>query len=215
MTGVHMSTGDVVRDYLQAHPGEWDDGEVTVGRAFAWRADRLRGEAQAIMDRLGLPVALRAFGDARVVGSVATDLLVELDIDIHVLLPDPDQYRAMNAIYRLFLDRDDVPEVRISDYRSNAGLKLGIDAYPGPSGLWSIDVMVTDRPERTGFALAERIRREMTPAQRLAILAIKGDHYCRGLLEGGVSMRIYEAVLEHGVATIRSYHEHMAGGASC
>lgn len=204
---------DVIQDYLRLHPGERVDSEGALGRIWAWNADRLRREAHDIMDRLGLPQALSTFGDARVVGSVAAGLLVKLDIDIHVLVSDSDLYRAMDPIYRMFLDRAEVTHVRINDYRSDAGLKLGIDAYPGSSGEWSIDIMVTDRIKRTGFALAERIVREMTAEQRLTILAIKGEYYSQGLLEGGISTRIYEAVLDHGVTTTDGFRRYIGGAA--
>lgn len=158
-----MPNTNVIRDYLLAHPGETADSEQSLGRVWAWNADRLRAEAHGIMDRLGLPEVLRPLGEVRVVGSVATDLLV----------------------------------------------KLGIDAYPGPSGDWSIDIMVTDRIERTGFALAERINHQRTAEQRLATLAIKGDCYSRGELKGGISRRIYEAVLDHGVMTREDFRKHV------
>lgn len=204
------TVADVVSAYLQAHPEESADSDQAPGHAWAWRGAGLRAEAQGIMAALDIPRALRRFGDARVVGSVATDLLVKLDIDVHVLVGEPNLYRAMDLIYHMLLDRADVPAVRISDYRADAGLKLGIDAYPGPSGAWSIDIMVTDRIERTGFALAQRLLNELAPAQRLAIFAIKGEWFSRGLLEGGISTRIYEAVLDHGIDSVDGFRRYLA-----
>jgi hypothetical protein len=46
----------------------------------------LRREAEEIIARLGLLEMLRSYGRAEVVGSVALDLVVRRDIDIHLLL---------------------------------------------------------------------------------------------------------------------------------
>lgn len=173
------------------------------------RAARLAREADAILHTLDLPGALLPLGDARVVGSCATGLLVKPDIDLHVLVPGADLHAALAPVVRLMLDRPEIGEVRISDYRSNAGLKLGVDAYSGDCGPWSIDIMVTDRYERTGFALTDRLRRELTPALRAAIMRIKTYWYEHYSLDGGVSTRIYAAVLDSGVRTPAEFAQYL------
>lgn len=173
----------------------------TLGRVWAWNAVRLKAEADAIMKRLSLPDALQEYGIARLVGSYSTGLLVRRDIDIHVLAHSSDLYLTINPIYRRFLDRKDIHEVRISDDRSASGLKLRIENYPGQSGSWEIDIMATHRMERTRFAMDERIQRDLTADQRSAIFRIKGDYYRRGKLASNVSLNIYRAVLDSGVRT--------------
>ncbi len=165
----------------------------------------LKSEASAIIDDLALFDLLAPFGAARLVGSVALDLIVKRDIDIHLLVETTDLYAVVDPIYQALLNHPRIPEARISDYRSDSGLKIGVDAYPGPSGLWSIDLMVTNRPETTGFALAERLARELTPEQRITIMSIKQALYQQGRLRDGISKRVYLAVLAAGVRSIEEF----------
>jgi hypothetical protein len=74
--------------------------------------------AEEIIARLGLLEMLRGYGRAEVVGSVALDLVVRRDTDIHLLL-GPGAGGAVGAA--------DAAAARGS-------VKFGIDRYPGPSG---------------------------------------------------------------------------------
>jgi len=51
--------------------------------------DSLKREAEKIISELDLVRLLSAYGEARVVGSVAQDL-VKLDIDLHLLVDPPE-----------------------------------------------------------------------------------------------------------------------------
>lgn len=185
--------------------GMTDIADVT----WATRAECLEREAAKILLSLDLPHALQPFGDARLVGSCATGLLVKPDIDVHVVVQDADLHTALTPIVRMLLDRAEIGEVRISDYRSTAGLKLGIDAYPGELGPWSIDIMVTNSYERSGFAQAERLNRELTPCLRACIMRIKTYWFEHHSLDGGISSHIYSAVLDAGVRTWADFAEYI------
>ena len=164
----------------------------------------LKIEAEAIIQSLTLFELLAPFGTVRLVGSVALDLIVKLDIDIHLLVETADLYAVVDPIYHALLNQPLVSEIRISDYRPRSGLKIGVDVYPGPSGLWSIDLLVTDHAETTGFALSERLARELTTQHRTVIMSIKQALNAQGRLRDGISKRVYLAVLEGGV---RSFDE--------
>jgi catabolite regulation protein CreA len=58
----------------------------------------LKREAERIIEELDLLRLLSAYGEARIVGSVALDLIVKLDIDIHLLVDDPDVLEVANGI---------------------------------------------------------------------------------------------------------------------
>ena len=60
----------------------------------------LKSEAEGIVRKLSLLELLRRYGEARVVGSVALDLVVKKDIDIHVLTGEHDLFRVVDSVYR-------------------------------------------------------------------------------------------------------------------
>jgi len=165
----------------------------------------LSDEAMAIIHELALYELLAPYGTARLVGSVALDLIVKRDIDLHLLVATPNLYALIDPIYHTLLDDPDIREVRISDYRREGGLKIGIDAYPGPTGPWEIDLWVTDRVEDTGFALVEWLACELTPEYRAVIMAIKQALHQQGRLRDGISKRVYLAVLEAGVRSVQEF----------
>jgi len=168
-------------------------------------ASSLKAEAESIIDELALLDLLTPYGDARVVGSVALDLIVKLDIDIHVLTGTDDLLGVAQDACRHLLEEARIREVRMSDYRERHGIKLGIDSYPGPSGNWSIDIWITDRVETNGFATVENLQRQLTDEHRQAIIQIKREFHAQGELRDGLSSLIYEAVLDNGVRGVEEF----------
>jgi hypothetical protein len=165
----------------------------------------LTQEAHTIIKELSLLEMLRRYGDARLVGSVPLDLIVKLDIDIHVLVSNRDLLNTVDSIYHRLLENEQIREVRISDYRPD-GVKISVDSYPGTSGDWSIDIWITSQVETTGFSFVEHIQRELLPVHRSAIMDIKRSYHDQGLLRDGISMRIYQAVLDYGVRSVKAFH---------
>ena len=95
----------------------------------------LRKEALQIVERLGLLSLLNAYGEARIVGSVALDLIVKRDLDIHVLLEAYTPMEVAQELVHELLCIDGIREVRITDYRDDGGgIKVGIDETPGSRG---------------------------------------------------------------------------------
>lgn len=158
----------------------------------------MREAGEIIADLALLEVAGR-YGRAEIVGSVALDLIVKRDIDVHLLANTPDLLSVVDRIYHVLLDHPRVREVRITDFRAQSAIKVAIDAYPGPSGDWSIDIWITDRIEETAFSDTRRLLALLTDERRAAILAIKRAYHARGELRDGMSTRIYEAVVDKGV----------------
>jgi hypothetical protein len=169
----------------------------------------LRSEAEGIIRDLGLVELLSKHGEAAVVGSVALDLIVKRDIDVHLLIRGGNLLSVADDVYHALLGHDGIREVRISDYRAKGGMKIGVDSFSARSGEWSIDVWITDRPETTGFALVERLKGTLTAAQRRAVLRIKRHFHARGQLRDGLSTRIYAAVVDDGIRTVEAFQSLM------
>ena len=168
----------------------------------------LKIEAEGIIRELQLLDLLAQYGEVRVVGSVALDLIVKLDIDIHLLIAaESDLLDVVDHIYHKLLDCQHVREVRITDYREQNAIKIGIDVYPGASGDWSIDIWITDRREETAFEYVERLKHAIRPEHREAILCIKSYYEKRDQLRDGISVLIYEAVVDIGIRTIEEFRK--------
>ena len=168
----------------------------------------LKTEAEGIIRELQLLDLLAQYGEVRVVGSVVLDLIVKLDIDIHVLVAaENGLLNVVDPIYHQLLDYQHVREVRITDYRKQNAIKIGIDVYPGASGDWSIDIWITDRPEETAFEYVERLKQDIQSEHREAILRIKSYYDKRDQLRDGISVIIYEAVVYNGIRTLEEFKQ--------
>jgi hypothetical protein len=165
----------------------------------------LKIEAINIVQELGLLEMLEPYGEARLVGSVALDLVVKPDIDIHLLLDRRDVIEATKEIAEYIIIKKKVKEVRISDHLESDSLKIGIDRYSGTSAVWSIDIWVTSDESTTGFQIAEDLKNTLTPELREAILNIKRAHYKDGQLRDGLSLKIYKAALEKGLSGLDEF----------
>lgn len=178
---------------------------------------RLESEARSIMRELGLLPVLRQYGEARLVGSVALDLIVKRDIDFDLLLKRSSQlssrdhiHTAAKLICAWLASRDLVGEPHIHDYMDSGGLKVGVEDYPGPSGGWTVDIWITDRRETTAFDLVERLTRVLTQAQRESIMRIKRTFCERDAYVAGLGCRIYAAVVDEGISTIGEFDRFLA-----
>jgi hypothetical protein len=169
----------------------------------------LKAEAESIIRDLHLLELLRPHGEARIVGSVALDLVIKPDIDIHLLTETADLMSVADAVYHSLLAKAEVKYVRLSDYRHRGGLKVGIDSYPGRLADWSIDLWVTNDHETTGFALVDRLMRRLPEERRRAILEIKHALHAEGRLKDGMSARIYAAVVDRGVRSVTGFENHV------
>lgn len=173
------------------------------------KSKALRDEALQIIDDLGLLVSLSPYGEARIVGSVALNLVVKRDIDIHLVLNRLDLMDAVDEITRLLLDEEHIQEIRISDYRGLDSIKIGIDTFPGYSGQWSVDIWITTDIATTGFALTDRLIAEMLPEHRTLILDIKRELHRENRLRDGMSSAIYKAVVDDNVGSAAEFHRYI------
>lgn len=161
-------------------------------------------EAQKVIDELGIMSVLKSTGDARVVGSVALDVIVKRDIDIHVVVKD--LFNAIDKIYRHLISHDNIHEVKIKDFGNSNGILVGVDEYKTEKGTWSIDFWVTTDEKTTGFADVQKLLQDMTQEHRAIIVQIKND-YCTnfGGTSHGLSPKIYKAVVYDGIRDTESF----------
>lgn len=175
-------------------------------------SDTLREEALEIVQALGLLEMLGRYGGARLAGSVALDLVVKPDIDIHLLLDSRDVVEKTKEIAAILIAEKGIREVRITNYLEKKSLKIGVDYYPGRSANWSIDIWITSDPSTTGWEDTDRIRAQLNEENRKKILEIKRFYHARGQLRDGLSSLIYRAVLEDGISDLGRFQEYLENG---
>lgn len=168
----------------------------------------LKQEASEIIDELNLQNFLGTLGKSRIVGSVALDLIVKPDIDIHLLIDHDDLLKASDQIYHYLLNKPKIKEIRITDWREEGGIKLGVDVYPGSSETWSIDVWITSRAETTGFKLVDELKDRLKSEHRKSIMEIKSYYYQQDKLKDGISLKIYTAVLNESIRTVEEFKDY-------
>jgi hypothetical protein len=171
---------------------------------------RLRIEAEQVIEDLDIMGLLNAYGHARIVGSVALDLIVKRDIDIHVLVLLRDIMEMAQHLMSVLLKIDGVNEVTVKDYRERASLKVGIDEYYGESGPWSIDIWLTTDVSTTGFVLVDELEESLDEDMREVVLTIKRHYHIRDLLQNGLSSLIYRAVTEGRVQNANEFEQWLA-----
>jgi hypothetical protein len=171
---------------------------------------RLRIEAEKVIEDLDIMGLLNAYGHARIVGSVALDLIVKRDIDIHVLVLLRDTMDMAQHLMSFLLKAEGVTEVTVKDHRERASLKVGIEEYQGESGPWSIDIWLTTDVSTTGFALVDELEEFLDEDMREVVLSIKRHYHIRDLLQNGLSSLIYRAVTEGQVKNANEFEQWLA-----
>ena len=183
-----------------------------MARQQALSQDDLHREAMGLLRRMGLMKLVREVGKAWIVGSVPLKLIVEPDIDVHVLVArgerhsvlDAPEVSAALAITRGLLERCGVRKLDILRFLFRDAVKIGFDSRVGER-TWHIDVWVTADPEHTGVAPTRWVRRRLTPELRQGILKLKRYYAARDMCRFGMSGELYRAVIKAGVRTPRQF----------
>lgn len=177
-------------------------------------ASALKQEALSIIEDLELFALLAPYGYAQLVGSVALDLIVKRDIDIHVLSPNPDLIAQATEITKRAIENQTIKQIRLACYRNMPpngaqALLITLEDFSGPSGLWSIDIWLTTDKAVTGIEKTEKLQEQLTAAQRKIIMQIKTALHQKKLLSQGMSTKVYQAVIEHGVTTPQGFFAYL------
>lgn len=164
-----------------------------------------RQEAWQILEELSLLEFLSQIGQAHLVGSVALDLIVKPDIDLYLLVDKPNLMDTSNIVISYLFEQPKIREVRVTDWRKQGGIKIGVDHYPGELTFWDLDIWITNRKDTGGLAAVEEFSQLLTPQRREIILEIKRHFYDQDLLRDGISLKIYTAVLKDGIKNINEF----------
>ncbi|PYE53190.1 hypothetical protein [Deinococcus yavapaiensis] len=172
------------------------------------------------MNDLQLPERLGLLGTFERIGSSVSGLMVWPDVDVMVRTEHVHVADIMTAMAPVMASRG-IREVLYRDEtgeRSPSG-KPGDERhyfvlrYAAATGrLWKVDVTFWCSPIlRPHRADAEHLAREMTSAQRLAVLWIKSVWCERPEYPEDVGgMDVYEAVLHHGVMSLEDFERFLA-----
>ena len=160
----------------------------------------LYADAQSCLRMLGLMEELRAYGRPHLVGSVALKLVVRLDLDVHVLVPEDSlPEAAMEAAKTIFLGHE-LGVVNLMNFMTHDAMKVTV-AYRGFAGIWNIDVWLTSNRREMGVSEGRKLKRELTDEHRKVILSLKHFYNQRNQCRYGLSRYLYRAVIEEGVRT--------------
>ncbi len=168
----------------------------------------LKKEAESIISNLGLLDFLNYNNDARIVGSVAHELIVKRDIDVHVLTEMKIDLVTKEVIS--FIINKQVKNFRYLDYRNNQeAIRVTIDDFRGFTGQWQIDIWITDNYKTTGFQMVEYLKEKLTNEKREIILSLKRYYNDLNLLHNGLSTQIYNGVIDNQVRTKNDFEEYL------
>jgi hypothetical protein len=184
--------------------------EPAARAALLARAERLRVEADGIIQELDLVALLGQVGLVEHLGSSACGLMVWRDIDLTARCRDLTLERAWDALRPLLIQ----PRLTRLHYRNESGARSPsgqaaderyyfVAYYESVVGEeWKVDLSLwlSDAP-RTDLARLDTLRR-LSDETRLAILWIKDVRHRLPSYPSQVSgVDVYDAVLQHGVRT--------------
>lgn len=167
----------------------------------------LYNEALQIIEHLNFLSLLAPYAQRiEVVGSVAFDLIVKKDIDIHLLVfPGQKPLSVAMQVVNTLLEKTSLENIRVSYYKELESINCAIDSYSGPSENWSFDIWITADVKKTGFDFVRTMQMSLTADQRHLIMQIKHYLYKRDLLKDGMSRKVYDAVLSGRVVSLDDF----------
>jgi len=101
-----------------------------------------------------------------------------------------------------------IKEVRMSKYYGDS-INVAIDFYEGTTGTWSLDIWLSTNPEHVAFEKTECLKNVLTPENRDSIMHFKKIMYEQDRLHGGMSVLIYDAVIQYDVKTLEEFERYL------
>ncbi len=174
----------------------------------------LKQEAVSLIEQLELFTNMQPYGKATLVGSVALDLIVKRDIDIHIVSSNPALLAQATAIAQQALKNPLVKQVRLKKYHeippSGAqAVLITLEECAGFTGPWSINLWLTTDISATGIEKTKKLQELLTAPQRKIIMHIKTALHQKKLLSQGLSTKIYQAVIGHSVTTPQGFFAYL------
>ena len=170
--------------------------------------DRLRAEADLLVQNCRLPQLLEPYSGWFIGGSYNYGLMCWRDLDVYVLDPHHDLKQCFKVGYEIS-ERLSAKKSRFTNNLGGQpnGFYWGIKLGDERKGAWKIDLWFLDQ---TGFdqhlEYCANLSAQLTPETRTAILTIKEAYWQRREYRDTVtSDLIYRAVLDKGVRTVAEF----------
>ena len=166
-------------------------------------------QADRILYEFGLLKRLEEIGAAHIIGSYRMDMMAwnDLDIDIENSAMSLDKLYALsafvtNTFHPLWYEAKEETDA--------AGKRVWFHGFETAitGELWNIDLWFFDKAVISNAeSYCDSVVRNTSPAQKEAIMNIKGELITRGLysFEQYKSMDVYKAVMENGVTDIDEF----------
>ncbi|HII4513749.1 S-4TM family putative pore-forming effector [Clostridium perfringens] len=165
----------------------------------------LQKEAINIEKELGLINFLKQYGQVEIVGSVANNLIVNKDIDIH-LLTNNNINNISKKLIEFLKCINEIRNIKIEDYNlEKKSICVIVENYNN----WDIEIWITTDIKYTGFKMKKELKEKLDCDKRNTILNIKKYYNEKGLLHGEMSTNIYRAVLYNNVNNINEFKEYI------
>jgi hypothetical protein len=178
--------------------------------------EKLRAEADDLLDRRGLRRVLEEFAPVSIVGSCALRLMVWRDLDVAMHAPGMSVADFFDLGKRV-ADLLGPWKMFFTNSRNHVspsdpiGLYWGIRLGDISRGAWKIDVWAFDSDQfREKLRECDDLKARLNDENRRTILRLKSQLWNHPQYRNSItSQDIYDGVLEHGVTTLESFWEYV------
>lgn len=165
----------------------------------------LKEEALYIVEKLEIIKFLDFYGRVEVVGSVAFDLILNRDIDVH-LLTTYDIYQICDKLIVFLNNNSKICNTEVEDYKDKQSICLIIKDY----NKWNIEVWISNNQNYVGFKLKKDLEKLLNDEKRKIIMEIKKYYNDMNLLHGEMSTNIYKAVAYYNINSIGEFKKYIS-----
>lgn len=185
----------------------------------------LQNEAQEIIRKFQVLEILAKYGDAHLVGSATTGLMVREDIDVSCFVQklDMNEYmacvtdfmktgkvRRMTLIDEWHFKGKRPVGTKVKELEEPDGLYFSIDKITHKDRFWPyVSIWMVPNTNRESLEHVEWIKSKLDESKRITILRLKHHYLKQGILSNVTSYRIYKAVLDQKIETIDKFEEYL------
>lgn len=184
------------------------------------KSKNMKNQADKILNDSGIIDILMGYGEVKIAGSYALDVMLRPDIDIYVIAEMNDWHNAKNIYMKIIESKyfREVSFVNWTDFSNNSSVDLwtpSIKGYyiksitPTETDLWKMDIwLITPEYDKSSERtdLFKKLLNEQGDSKRKLILEIK--NFTRkggGYIDGVDGKLIYQAVLINGVKNTEEF----------
>ena len=173
---------------------------------------KLHKQADKILKDLNLMEVLKKYGNPKIVGSYALELMSWPDIDI-VVVTEPNYKQYLDLVTYLF-KKENVYSLNLQDFRKSIfpdrpqGIYCGISYLVKPNIFWKIDVWFM--ADVKALDIVNEVKSKLTDTNREIILKIKNEMREKTKYGKEVSgIDVYQAVLDNGVKDLKGFRQYL------